>query len=472
MTKAQLGSKARPLRVAVIGSGPSAFYAVEALFKAEGLHVRADVFDRLPTPHGLVRGGVAPDHQKIKAVTRVYDKVAADPRFRFFGNVCLGKDIQVTDLQEHYDQIIYAVGNEDSRDLGIPGEDLIGVHSATEFVFWYNGHPDYRNHQFDLGGARRVAVVGNGNVAIDVARILIKDPDALQETDIADHALQALRQSCIEEVLLLGRRGPAQAAFSPKEIQEIQDLDNVDLLVAPKDMNLDEISRNWITSKAPKSAQRNVKILTEQAQQDSKDQGKKVKACFLVSPVEINGEAGKVCGIKLQKNKLGLDNNGAPRPKAIDVFQEEAVQLVFKAIGYRGTPIPGVPFHDNWGIIPNQDGRVRESANGQVLANQYVVGWAKRGPTGLIGTNSPDSKATVAQMVADLADQHKATLPQGEEKQIPQLLASRNIPYFSFADWQILDQLERQQGEATGRVRCKYTDIAAMLAAVQKAKTG
>ncbi len=280
MTDPHLGSQQRPLRVAVVGSGPSAFYAVDALFKVGDLHVRVDVFDRLPTPYGLVRGGVAPDHQKIKNVIRVYEKIAAREGFRFFGNVKLGQDIQVQDLVEHYDQIVYAVGNEGSRDLGIPGEDLDGVHSATEFVFWYNGHPDYRHLTFDLENATTVAVVGNGNVAMDLTRILIKDPEQLGETDIADYALEVLSQSKIREVILLGRRGPAQAAFSTKEIQEIAALEDSDTVASAADVEVDEVTAAWLSKSAPKPAQRNLTFLTELAE---KGEGTSTRRCAAVS---------------------------------------------------------------------------------------------------------------------------------------------------------------------------------------------
>jgi ferredoxin--NADP+ reductase len=471
MSESPIGSPSRPLRVAVIGSGPSAFYAVDALFKVDGLDARCDVFDRLPTPYGLVRGGVAPDHQKIKNVIRVYEKTAAHPNFRFFGNVKLGRDIQVEDLTAHYDQIIYAVGNESSRDLGIEGEDLEGCVSATEFVFWYNGHPDYRDCKFDLANSTRVAVVGNGNVAMDVCRVLIQDPDHLAETDIADYALAALRESKIREVILLGRRGPAQAAFSPKEIAEIAELDGVDLVVDPESVIVDPVTAKWLESgDAPKAAPKNLNFLTEASKTGAGDQERKVHCQSLVSPVELLGENGKLVGVRLQRNELYESKDGTPRPRALDSYAEESVQMVFKAIGYRGIEIPGVPFHQSWGIIPNKDGRVVASADDDtVVPNQYVVGWSKRGPSGLIGTNSPDSKATVEKMVEDLAGQTAEDLPADESGQMVALLGERNIRFVTYSDWQLLDKIEKERGEADGRIRQKFTEVGEMLAALRDA---
>ncbi|MHC4513114.1 MAG: FAD-dependent oxidoreductase [Planctomycetota bacterium] len=466
-----LGSQQRPLRVAVVGSGPSAFYAVEALFKVGDLHVRADVFDRLPTPYGLVRGGVAPDHQKIKNVIRVYEKIAANEGFRFFGNVKLGRDLQVQDLVEHYDQIVYAVGNEGSRELGIPGEDLDGVHSATEFVFWYNGHPDYRHLSFDLKNATRVAVVGNGNVAMDVTRILIQDHEQLKETDIADYALDALAGSGIKEVILLGRRGPAQAAFSTKEIQEIAALTDSDTVVSEQDVVVDDVTAKWLSEGAPKAAQRNLTFLTELAAKGEGSHKKKVRCRFLTSPVEVLGEDGKVSGVRLERGELYTDDYGIPRPKGTGQHDQEEIQLLFAAIGYRGTELPGVPFDQRRSVIPNVDGRVvTDPESEDVVPDQYVVGWAKRGPTGLIGTNSPDSKATVEAMIEDLRDRRATPLPDGDEKAIVTLLGERGVDFVTYQDWKNLDQHEVEQGKASGSIRRKLTSVEEIMAVIRAAR--
>ncbi|MHC5062887.1 MAG: FAD-dependent oxidoreductase [Planctomycetota bacterium] len=464
-----LGSESNPLRVAVVGSGPSAFYAVEALFKEEGLHVAVDVFDRLPTPYGLVRGGVAPDHQKIKSVVKVYEKIAANEGFRFFGNVKLGRDVQVEDLLARYHQVIYAVGNESDRRMGIPGEDLKGVFSATEFVGWYNGHPDFRDREFDLAGASQVAVVGNGNVAMDVSRIMVEDCEVLAKTDIADYAVRALETCKVDTVHLLGRRGPAQAAFSPKEIQEINKLEHVDVVVSERDGTLDDVSRDWMDQQSKGSIQRNVQFLTDQIAVGEGSQPKKVRCRFLVSPVEFLGdEEGHLRAVRIQHSELYLDEWGTPRPKGIEEFEEVPVQLAFKAVGYRGVPVMGVPFDERRGVIPNKDGRVLESADEPVLPRQYVVGWAKRGPTGLIGTNSPDSKATVAMMIEDLPGL-EAEIDVRPEATV-ELLREKDIDFVSYQDWQALDRHEKAEGEKSGKVRQKVSDIGEMMEVVRSAR--
>ncbi len=473
MAQSPLGSSARPLRVAVVGSGPSAFYAVQALFKTQNMHVRADVFDRLPTPFGLVRGGVAPDHQKIKSVTRIYEELAQDPRCRFFGNVLLGRDLQVADLLAHYDQIVYALGNESDRKLGVPGEDLAGVHSATEFVGWYNGHPDFKARSFDLASARTVAVVGNGNVAMDVTRILLKDPAALANTDIADYALAELKRSQVREVILLGRRGPAQAAFSPKELEEIAELSDVDVVVTQAEASIDPMSAKWAESE-PRSTMRNIKLVEELAGRGDGSNPRKARCRFLVAPVELQGEGGRVRAIKVEHASLTADANGTPRPKGNGKYSVLECQLVFKAVGYRGVPVPGVPFDDKAGIVPNREGRVLAHAKGEVVPNQYVVGWAKRGPTGLIGTNSPDSVETAKCMVADLAAQTAAVLANDERHAIPRLLRSRRVDFVSWQDWRLLDAHEQEQGKQHGKVRSKVVSVSDMMAVIarKRAATG
>jgi ferredoxin--NADP+ reductase len=467
MAAQPLGSEARPLRVAVVGSGPSAFYAAQALFKAAGTHALIDMFDRMPTPFGLVRGGVAPDHQKIKSVVRIYEEIAADPRFRFFGNVKIGRDLHVADLVDHYDQVVYAVGNESDRAMDIPGEDLAGVHSATEFVGWYNAHPDYRDRRFDLANARAVAVVGNGNVAMDVTRILMKDPAALRDTDVADRALRELDRSSVREVLLLGRRGPAQAAFSPKELEEIAELAGCSTVVDPAQVRLDPVSEAWLPQ-APRSAQRNVKLLQELAERGEGEGPRRVRCMFLVSPVEVLGKDGRVCGLRLQHSELVRDADGTPRPRGLDRFSTVEVQLVFKAIGYRGVAVPGVPFDERRGVIPNADGRVTETTGGPVVPMQYVVGWAKRGPTGLIGTNSPDSQDTVRRMLEDVVGRSAAPLPGADRDRVPALLAARGVDAVTFADWRRLDAWELEQGKAKGRCRHKCDDVAEMMAVIRE----
>jgi ferredoxin--NADP+ reductase len=473
MADPRLGTEQRPLRVAIVGSGPSAFYAAEALFKAEGMHVAVDMFDRLPTPFGLVRGGVAPDHQNIKAVVKVYDRIACQPGFRFFGHVTIPRDLSIDDLRAHYDRVVYAFGNESDRRLGIPGEDLRGIHSATEFVGWYNGHPDFRDRTFDLAHTTRVAVVGNGNVAMDVTRILVKDPGALADTDIADHALDVLRRSRVREVVLLGRRGPAQAAFSPKEIEEIGELEDVDLVVRPEDVELDPLSLASL-EKAPRSARKNVDYLGERAAHGEGAHDKKVRCRFLVAPVEFLGASGRVRAVRVEHSVLEADRDGTPRPRGTGTFEEIPVELVLKAVGYRGVPIAGVPFDERAGVVPNDCGRVLAKAGGGVVPREYVVGWAKRGPTGLIGTNSPCSKETVKVMLEDLAtlqgidDASGGPAAAADRDAVPRLLAARGVPFVTFEDWRRLDEFETSEGGRSGRVRRKLSTIDDMLRVVRE----
>ena len=451
-------------RVGVVGSGPSAFYTAEALCKT-GEDVQVDLFDRLPVPFGLVRGGVAPDHQNIKGVVKVYEKIAAHPGFRFFGNVCIGRDLQVADLAAHYDQIVYAHGCESDAKLGLAGEDLRGVHSATEFVGWYNAHPDFRDRTFDLAQARRVALVGNGNVAMDVARVLLAAPDHLATTDIADHALAALRQSKVHEVVLLGRRGPAQAAFSPKEIEEIAALPDVDVVVSAQDAELDPLSAEWLARAGAPSPPRNAKVPPEPAAPGPRAGPPRPACRFLCAPTELHGEDGRLRSIRIAHMRLEPDANGTPRPRPTGTDETLEIDLLFKAIGYRGIPLPGVPFDDSRGIVPNADGRVLEAPGGAVRTGHYVAGWCKRGPTGLIGTNSLDAKNTVAAMVADRAAGKLLAPTAGD---VADLLRERGVDVVTWQDWQRLDAWERKEGEARGRLRHKLPSVEQLMQVVRE----
>lgn len=455
-------------RVAVVGSGPAAFYTAEALFKSGGEGVAVDLFDRLPVPFGLVRGGVAPDHQKIKSVVKVYDKIAANEGFRFFGNVCLGRDIQVDDLNTHYHQVVYAFGCESDSKLGVDGEDLDGVYAATDFVGWYNGHPDHRNHRFDLANAKRVALVGNGNVAMDVARILLASPDELAKTDIAEHSLETLRSSTVEEVVLLGRRGPAQAAFSPKEIAEIAELPDVDVVITKKDAELDELSTNWLEKDGARSNQRNVDFCTKQAELGEGEQPKKLRCRFLVSPTALHGDGGKLASVTIDHMQLQADDSGTPRPRPTGESEQLPVDLLFKAIGYRGEPVAGVPYEERKGIVPNVDGRVVEQLGGDVRVGHYAAGWCKRGPTGLIGTNSLDAKETVVAMVKDHGD---GKLLSPTKHDIAALLAERSIDAVTWQDWQRLDEWERKEGETRGKLRHKLTSVEELMSVIAELRT-
>ena len=458
-----LGSKDRPLRVAVVGSGPSGFYAAEALLRTPNLSVEIDMFDRLPTPYGLVRGGVAPDHQKIKAVIAVYEKIAQNPAFRFYGHVKLGQDIQAQDLRKHYDQVVYAVGNESDKRLGVPGEDLKGSHAATAFVGWYNSHPDWREEQFDLS-VDSAAVIGIGNVAMDVTRVLAEDPDVLAKTDIADYALEALRRSKVRTIYLLGRRGPAQAAFSPAEIQEIAELHSADLVVDPKDMELDPASREALSDPSDK---KNVEFLAAHSKKAPAGRGKKVLLRFCASPVELIGEGGRVTAMKIERNALVKDERGGIKARGTGQFETIKVGLVLRSVGYNGIPIPGVPFDQKSGHIPNKDGRVLEAAGGAVVPGAYVVGWAKRGPSGLIGTNRADSVATVKAMVEDAAGKSAAPLPGRDA--VPAALSERKVKWVDFQGWKNLDKIELAEGQKKGKIRQKFSRVDEMLAALAPA---
>ena len=467
MTK-KAGS-ASGIRVAVIGSGPSGFYAADHLLKQNDPLIRVDMYERLPTPFGLVRGGVAPDHEKIKSVTKLYTRIAAHERFSFYGNVEFGSELTRADLSEHYHGIIYAVGAQTDRKLGIPGEDLHNSYAATEFVGWYNGHPDYHHYDFDLTGVKRVAVIGVGNVAMDVARILGRTPDELYRTDIADYALETLRHSEVEEIYVLGRRGPAQAAFSNPEIKELGEMADADIIVDCDDASLDELSATHLKKARDRSAIRNVKILQSYVDRGLTGKSRRIIMRFLVSPAELIGE-DRVVAMKIVKNELYLDERGNLRPRATDQFEILPVDMVFRSVGYLGVPLPDVPFYDRWGTIPNDRGRVLTRHEGrEALTGNYVAGWIKRGPTGIIGTNKPDAVETVNCFLADLADGKILQPADTSEAAILALLELRKPTYITFADWKVLDEIELQRGAAIGRSRVKFTTVEEMLDALGKA---
>lgn len=463
-----LGTESNPLRVAIIGSGPAAFYAVEHLFKQSPLVVHIDMFDRLPTPFGLVRYGVAPDHAKIKSVTKVYEKLAAHPRFRFFGNVEFGKHVCISDLRQYYHQVLYATGAQTDRRMGIPGEDLKGSHPATEFVAWYNGHPDYRDYQFDLS-VERVAVVGVGNVAIDVARILSRTYDELAKTDIADYALEALKHSRVKEVYLLGRRGPVQAAFTTPEVKEVGEMQDADTFTLPDEVQLDELSKAALESDPDPSIQKKVEVLQGYALHRPTGKSRKLFIRFLVSPVELFGDAnGRVAKMKLVRNILVKSDTGTLNAKATDKFEELEVGLVFRSVGYRGVALPDVPFNDKWNVILNEHGRVIDPATKQPRVGEYTAGWIKRGPSGVIGTNKPDSVETANMMLEDLQKGNVLAPAHPGVDDAAKFVASRQPRFITFADWLKLDQIELANGAKQGRPRVKMTSIDEMLKAVGK----
>ncbi|HWF51673.1 MAG TPA: FAD-dependent oxidoreductase [Solirubrobacteraceae bacterium] len=460
------GTETTPLRVAIIGSGPSGFYAAGHLLTAKGrpdLVVEVDMFDRLPTPWGLVRGGVAPDHPNIKAVSRVFEKTAAKPGFRFFGNVEVGRDISHEDLVSRYHAVIYAVGAETDKRMGIPGEDLPGSVAATEFVAWYNGHPDHHHREFDLS-CRRAVVVGNGNVAMDVARMLAITPAELERTDVADHALEVLRDHAIEEIVVLGRRGPAQAAFTNPELLELGEMLDADVVVDPEAVALDEHSARSIESEGDLTARKNVEILTGYSEREPTGKRRRIILRFLVSPVAILGEE-RVEGVELVHNEIGWDKDGVLRPVATERREIIEAGIVLRSIGYRGVALPGVPFDDRRGTIPHEHGRVIDPDTGTPVRGEYTVGWIKRGPSGVIGTNKKDAHDTVDSLLADLDEGalHEPSDPSAEA--VEALVTERRPDHVTYAGWQAIDRAERSSGEPHERPRVKLCTFEALLAA-------
>jgi ferredoxin--NADP+ reductase len=451
----ELGSESRPLRVAVVGSGPSGFYAAEALFKSDA-NVQVDLYDRLPTPFGLVRGGVAPDHAKIKNVIKVYDRIAQNPGFTFHGNVTIGETVSVEMLRRFHDAVILTTGAETDRRLGIPGEDLPGSHTATAFVGWYNGHPDYRDHRFNLSGEVAV-VIGQGNVAMDVTRILAKTVDELRHTDIAEYALDALAESRIKEVHLIGRRGPVQAKCTPPELKEIGELADCDPIVHAGDLEFDPASQTELDDPASKNAQKNVALLREFMERGAPAKNRHYYFHFFKSPVEIVGD-DHVHGLKLEHNEL----TGEPfklRASGTGSFEEMPCDILFRSVGYRGVPIAGVPFHDKWGVIPNEAGRVTE--DGEVVSGLYTAGWIKRGPSGVIGTNKPCSVETVEKLLEDLST--LTPCPEPDADALQTALTDAGCRSVSYAEWQQIDQAEIERGKAQDKPREKFATIPEML---------
>jgi ferredoxin--NADP+ reductase len=466
-----------PIRIAVIGSGPAGFYAAGHLLKDASERIEVDMIERLPTPWGLVRSGVAPDHPKIKSVTRVYEKTAAHPRFRYFGNVCFGEHVTREDLLARYHAIVYATGSPLDRPLGIPGEHLRGSHAATEFVGWYNGHPDHSGLEVDLVSAERAVVIGNGNVAIDVARMLMLSADELAPTDTADHALEVLAHSRVREVLVVGRRGPAQAAFTNPELLELDELTDADVLV-----DSDELERALAVhdeaAEQDATARRNVEILRRYAAHEPTDARKRIVLRFLLSPVALHaGDDGALAAVELVRNELVPDDAGALRARATDEHETIPAGLVFRAIGYRGEPLPDVSFDERAATILNERGRVLDPDSHAPLPGEYVVGWIKRGPSGVIGTNKKDAQETVDAILADLRPSANGDRAGGDGANagaphvpsdpdagaVEALLRARQPQLVTYSGWEAIDRHERALGEQGGRPRVKLTEIEQML---------
>ncbi len=434
-----------PLRVAVVGSGPAGFYAAAALLAADP-PAEVDLIERLPTPWGLVRLGVAPDHPNIKAVSRAFEKTAALPGFRFFGNVEVGRDVMHEELTRLYDAVVYAVGAQTDRRLGIPGEDLPGSWAATEFVAWYNGHPDFQHLEFDLSHERAV-VIGNGNVALDVARMLALTPEELATTDTTDRAIEAINGAGIRELLVVGRRGPVQAAWTPVEVGELGELAGADIVVDPADLELDPESEAELAA-SPPTVRRNVEHLRTYAATPPAGKSRAIRLRFFTSPVAILGD-GKVEAIELARNELV-----GGRAVQTDDRETIACGVVFRSVGYHGVPVPGVSFDEGSGTVPNEGGRVEPGV--------YAAGWIKRGPSGVIGTNKKDATETVQLLLADAA---AGLLTRTDDGSLEQLLEARGVEAVLYAGWEAIDRAERTAGEPHGRPRVKLATWDDLLAA-------
>jgi len=450
----------------VIGSGPAAFYSVQALLRDDACRVEIDMFDRLPAPFGLVRYGVAPDHQKIKNVIALYHKLASHPQFRFYGNVEYGSDLRRRDLERFYDQVVFATGAQSDRRLGIPGEDLRGSHPATEFVAWFNGHPDFAGHDFDLD-CERAVVIGVGNVAVDVARILCRTPEELASTDIADHALDRLRSSRVREVQLLGRRGPAQAKFTTPEVRELGELADTETTTLPHEVELDPLSREHLETDGDKSIARKVAMLQEWSRPPTSGKSRSLRLRFLLSPTEILGtDQGGVSGVRVVRNVLSRGEGGSLRANATDETELLDCGIVFRSVGYRGVPLPDLPFDDRRGRLPNEKGRVVEPSTSAPLPGLYTSGWIKRGPSGIIGTNKPDAVETVRSMIEDLQADRLAPGDRENRDMLEETLRDRGVRFVSYPEWVKLDALEIDRGKSAGRPRVKFAGREEMLAAL------
>ncbi|TQF65351.1 4Fe-4S ferredoxin [Rhodococcus spelaei] len=469
-----------PLRVAIVGSGPAAMYAADELLTQPGVEV--NVFDRLPVPHGLVRAGVAPDHQKTKQVARLYDTMAAQPGFEYYLGVEIGTHVTHDELLAHHHAVIYAVGASSDRKLEVPGADLPGMASATEFVAWYNGHPDHAHHDFDLSHERAV-IVGNGNVALDVARILTANPDRLAGTDIARPALEALRRSRIEEVVLVARRGIAQSAFTVPEFAALLATADADVLVDAAETTLDaETARLAEEGALPHAVEQKLRLLGSLrerttgfpvAPQAPLGARRRITLRYLQSPTRILGEDA-VTGIELVRNSLVVGSDGRVRVEPTEDLELLDAGLVLTSIGYRGVPIDGVPFDHEAGVLPNEDGRVLDGVGGAVLPGTYATGWIKRGPSGFIGTNKSCAQQTVRALVDDF-NAGRLREPRSAAPALVDLVRSRQPAVIDRAGWQAIDRAELERGAAGARVREKIVDpdeLAAIAASARGRETG
>jgi ferredoxin--NADP+ reductase len=443
------------LHIAIVGSGPSGFYAAEALLES-GLDLQVDMFERLPTPFGLVRSGVAPDHQKLKQPIRIFEAIARSPRFNLVGNVTVGQHISVKELRGAYHAIVFACGAPNDRRMNIPGEDLQGSHTATEFVGWYNGHPDYRDRAFDLDHEVAV-IIGQGNVAADICRILMRPIDDLRKSDIAEHALEALSQSKVREVHIIGRRGPVQAKFTTKELRELASLAGTVSTIEPEHLELSETCKTELASNKSIAAQKNLDVFRGLAANVADVNGRHIHFRFLASPVALIGE-NRVEGIRLVRNRLSGEAFGQSAV-ATERVEDLPCGLVFRSIGYKGAAIPGLPFDPVRGVVPNNAGRVH--ADGAAVPGLFVTGWLKRGPSGIIGTNKADSLETIEALLKDLSTTAPARAP-GLDGVLP-IIERRSGDVVSLSDWFAIDEAEVSRGSKAGKPREKFTRIDEMM---------
>lgn len=440
-----------PLRVAIVGAGPAGLYAATELLKRDD-RAKVDLYERLPTPGGLARAGVSPDHAVRREVIEVYERLAmASGRYRFRGNVEIGRHLSPAELGAAYHAVIYASGAASDRRLGIPGEDLPGSHAATDFVAWYNAHPDAADRTFDLGGERAV-VIGNGNVALDVARMLLLGPERLARTDVADHALQALRGSRVREVVILGRRGAAQAAFTAPELMELDLLDDIDVVV--------ESAGDLATADLDFNRTLRMQRIGEYARRAAMGRPKRLVLRFLHSPVAIVGD-DRVRGLRVVENRLLRREDGQWRAEPGDTVAEIATHLVFRAVGYRGAPIEGLPFDERRGVVPNERGRVSPGC--------YVTGWIKRGPSGVIGSNKVCAQETVRALLEDFRAA-RLDAPQHSPQQLERRLRERQPEVVDYRGWKAIDASERAAGLEQQRPRVRYSTVERMLRATRPAQ--
>jgi ferredoxin--NADP+ reductase len=450
------------LRIAVVGSGPAGFYAAGALLDVE-VPIEVDMIERLPTPWGLVRLGVAPDHPKLKTVSRAFERIALKPGFRFFGNVEVGRDLTHSELTGLYDAVIYAFGAQSDRRLGIPGEELPGSWSATELVAWYNGHPDFQELEFDLNVGRAV-VIGNGNVALDVARMLALTPEELAPTDTTDPAIEAIGASTIRDIVVVGRRGPAQASWTTQELKELGELAGADIVVDPAELELDPASEGSLAHDT--NSKRNMEVLRDFAAREPTGKPVTVRLRFLASPVALHG-VEKVESIELVRNRLEEQDG---RLVAVSTDEHEMLEcgLVFRSVGYQGVGLPELPFEERRGTIRNERGRVVD-ADGNHVAQSYCAGWIKRGPTGIIGTNKKDATETVTQLLEDVDAGRIAHRDEVTADAVEALLAERDARAVLYPGWTSIDELERAAGEKLGRPRVKLRTWDDLLEAAEQA---